>query len=314
MTTRAAAFSLAMFSAVPAWGWGCDAHRMIALIASARLGDRARAATTALLAAHQIAPDESGCRPPSRNALADVAMWADAIRDDERGTAPWHYVELSRSASRADLARACRSGSCVTAALTRQLEVLRSGAPEATRARALRFVVHLVADLHQPLHATGNGDRGGNCLPVTYLGAAPRAHMGGERWQPNLHAVWDTALVSTVLARAHATASEYAEALRHRHADEIATWHHAEVHIEDWAWETHQTGVEVAYGRLVPAVPLEPHVRLETCRGNRDVGRRMAALGLRIDDAYVEAVRPVIDTQLAKAGARLAAVLDNAFR
>ena len=49
-------------------------------------------------------------------------------------------------------------------------------------------------------------------------------------------------------------------------------------------------------------------------RANRDIGRRMAALGVRIDDAYVEAARPVVDTQLAKAGARLAAVLDAVFR
>ena len=311
---RATIVLLAVLAAPPAWGWGCDAHRMVALIASARLGDDTRAAATALRAAHPIPPDERGCRGASRNALADVAMWADAIRGDERDTAPWHYVELGRHASRGDLPRACRSGRCVTGALARQLAVLRSDAPDATRARALRFIVHLVADLHQPLHATGNGDRGGNCLPVTYFGDAPRSEHGGERWQPNLHAVWDTALVSTILAREHATASEYAEALRHRRADDIARWQREDVRIDDWAWETHEAGLEFAYGKLSPPVPVEPGVSIDTCRGNRDVGGRMAALDVRVDDAYVDAVRAAFDTQIAKAGARLAAVLAAAFR
>ena len=305
---------LAARSATPAWGWGCDAHRIVALIASARLSEPARAASTALLAAHPIPPEERGCRTPSPNALAAVAMWADAIRGDEPETAPWHYVNLPRDAGRGELGRACRSGRCVTAALARQIDVLRSDAPGATRTRALRFVVHLVADLHQPLHAATNGDRGGNCLPVTYFDDAPRADARGERWEPNLHAVWDTALVSTVLARAHATASEYAADLRRRLADEIASWQAADVRIDDWAWETHRVGVGVAYGRLSPSVPMEPHVRPETCRENHDVGRRMAALRLRIDDAYVEAARPAVDMQLAKAGARLAAILDAALR
>ena len=305
---------LVLLVAPPAWGWGCDAHRMIALIASARLDASTRAAATALLTAHPIAPDERGCRPASRNALADVAMWADAIRDDERETAPWHYIELGRGASRGDVGRACRSGNCVTGAIARQLDVLRSDAPDATRARALRFLVHLVADLHQPLHATGNGDRGGNCLPVTWFADAPRAERRGERWRPNLHAVWDTALVSTILAREHATASEYAEALRLRRADDIAQWQRADVRIDDWAWETHQVGIDVAYAKLSPPIPLEPSVRLDTCRGNREIGRRMAALDVRIDDAYVDAVRAAFDTQVAKAGARLASVLDAAFR
>ena len=311
---RAIVCLLALLVAPPAWGWGCDAHRIVALIASAKLGEPARAAAIALLAAHPIAPDERGCRPPSQNFLADVGMWADAIRGDEPDTAPWHYVELSREATRSALPRACRGGRCVTGALARQLDVLRSEAPAAERARALRFVVHLVADLHQPLHASGNADRGGNCLPVTYLGDAPRAERSGERWQPNLHAVWDTALVSTLLARAHETASEYAEALRRRRADDIAAWQRGEIRIDDWAWETHQVGIDVAYGRLLPPVPIELPARVETCRGNREVGRRMAALGVRIDDAYVEAVRPVVETQLAKAGARLAAVLDATLR
>jgi hypothetical protein len=239
-------------------------------------------------------------------------MWADAIRGEERDTAPWHYVEVTRDAPRRDLNRNCRRGACVTRAIARQLDVLRSRAPGEERARALRFVVHLVADLHQPLHVTGNGDKGGNCTPVTYLGDVPRTDRG-ERWTPNLHAVWDVDLVSTVLARVHATPSEYAEALRRRRSDDVARWQRGPIAIDDWAWETHEAGVDVAYGRLEPRPPLE-HGAVRSCLDHGDVGGRMAKLGLRIDDAYVDAATPVLAMQLAKAGARLAAVLEVAFR
>ena len=103
-------------------------------------------------------PEDRGCRAQPK-ALADVSMWADAIRGAERDTAPWHYVEVPRDAPRSELNRNCKRGACVTRALARQLEVLRSHASGEERARALRFLVHLVADLHQPLHVTGNGTR-----------------------------------------------------------------------------------------------------------------------------------------------------------
>ena len=95
---RWAALVLAASVATPAWGWGCDGHRIVALIAWARLDEPVRAAVTGLLARHPVPPENRGCRAPSRNVLADVAMWADAIRDEEPDTAPWHYVEVPRDA------------------------------------------------------------------------------------------------------------------------------------------------------------------------------------------------------------------------
>src|SRR5262245_45036966 len=216
--------------------------------------------------------DRRGCEPPSPNPLADVAMWADAVREDERDTAPWHYINVPLDAGRAELPRLCPFARCVSKALARQVAVLGSNAPDAERARALRFVVHLVGDLHQPLHATTNGDRGGNCLPVSYLGERPRADRRGERWDPNLHAVWDTRLVSTLLERARATPARHAEELRRRFAREIAVWRRDEPQIDDWVWETHRIGVDVAYGRLPKRIPREKRGRIESCLAADDVG------------------------------------------
>lgn len=312
MTRVRVATLLAALAPATAWSWGCDAHRIVALIASDRMSESARAAATALLAASPVTSETRGCRSVVRNPLADVAMWADAIRGDEPDTAPWHYVELARDARRGDLAGACRGGRCVIGAITRQIEVLRSSAPAAERARALRFVVHLVGDLHQPLHASGNGDRGGNCVPVTWFDDRP--HAGSrDRWEPNLHAVWDVQLVTAILARAHATPSQYADELRRRFAHDVAEWQRAPRDLDAWAWETHRLGVDVAYGRLPRAIPHE-RGSIAGCGDHDDVGQRMARLDLRLADAYVDVVRPTVDVQLAKAGARLAAILDAAFR
>lgn len=296
-----------------AWPWGCDGHRVVALVAWAELDPHTRDAAGALLRAHPIPADRRGCTPPSRNPLADASTWADAVREDERGTAPWHYVNVPLDATRAELPRLCPFARCVSKALTHQVAVLESDAAGAERARALRFVVHLVADLHQPLHATTNGDRGGNCLPVTYLGERPRADRRGERWEPNLHGVWDARLIATLLGRAHASPERYAADLRRRFAREITAWRRAEPRVDDWVWETHRVGVEVAYGRLSKRVPAEPRGRLGSCRDGRDVGARMARLGLRADDAYVDAVRTALEEQLARSGARLAALLSRAL-
>ena len=69
----------------------------------------------------------------------------------------------------------------------------------------------------------------------------------------------------------------------------------------------------VAYGKLPRRVPAEPDARIGSCRDRGNVGRRMAALGIRLDDAYADATRPALDAQLAKAGARLAALLDRTW-
>ena len=298
--------------ATPAWPWACDAHRIVAALAWGEIAPAARERAAATLAADPIPDARRGCQPPAEDPLGDVAMWADAIREDEPETAPWHYIDLPRDAVRSDVGRHCPFGSCVTGALARQLRILRDAASPRERARALRFVVHLVADLHQPLHATSNGDRGGNCLPVTFRRARPRAERGGERWNPNLHAVWDAGLVTTALARAHATPAGYAASLRRRLAADIARWRREPRDLKSWAWDTHRIGVDVAYGRLARPVPNEPHSEPRTCR-DRAVGARMARLDERIDGAYVDAIGPPLDASLARAGAHLAAVLTDAF-
>ena len=82
----------------------------------------------------------------------------------------------------------------MTRAITDQLAILRSAdADPQKRADALRFLIHFVGDLHQPLHATTNNDQGGNCVPVAFFDTLPQLrNPQTESYAPNLHGVWDT--------------------------------------------------------------------------------------------------------------------------
>jgi hypothetical protein len=118
--------------------------------------------------------------------LADVANWADQIRGQRRETASWHVVDIPISGPGYDARRACPRGDCVVAKIKEFTAELQDGSlPARERLEALKFVVHFVADVHQPLHASDNSDRGGNEIHVEFL-----------RHQTNLHAVWDTSILA----------------------------------------------------------------------------------------------------------------------
>jgi len=129
--------------------WGADGHRLIADVAEGLLSVPAKNEVLRLLAL------EPGAT------LASVSTWADEARTPV--TAPWHYVNLPRDANcRYDPDRSCVQGACVVSAIDHQAAVLASDAPDEARLKALKYLVHFVGDVHQPLHAGFADDRGGN--------------------------------------------------------------------------------------------------------------------------------------------------------
>ena len=175
------ALALVVAAPLPAIAFGPAGHRLVAELAEAQLKPDARAEATRLLAL------EPGAT------LMSIASWADETRS--LGTAAWHYVNFPRDVReprqagdggcRYDAARLCIEGNCVVGALATQLALLASNAPDAERLVALKYVVHLVADVHQPLHAGYLDDRGGNSVQL-------QAFDRGT----NLHAVWDSGLIN----------------------------------------------------------------------------------------------------------------------
>ena len=258
-----AGFLWAASSQVPALAWGAEGHRVIADIAAHHLTQAASAEVKRLLAI-EGAPD-----------LAAISTWADDIRSDQRATAPWHYVDIPVTASTYEAQRDCPRRACVVAKIGEYAAVLANRtASDAARLRALKFVVHFVGDVHQPLHAADNGDRGGNDV-----------HLLWDGTMANLHHIWDTELVRA----AGADETTLAEQLDHAvELQEIAAISGGTVTA--WANEAHGLAVEHAYGGLPPSP------------------------ALTADSPYaVEAIK-VVRMQLQRAGFRLAAVLNAALQ
>ena len=132
--------------------------------------------------------------PEHTRSLADIANWADQMQDDPARSALWkqtrsqHYINF-HGGSDCDYVppRDCRDGRCVVSALQYYVGVLGDrGQPDNVRREALKFVVHFVGDIHQPLHAGYRDDKGGNTYQVQFDG-------GGT----NLHKVWDSGMLNS---------------------------------------------------------------------------------------------------------------------
>ena len=173
---RAALLALLLGTATPALAWSQTGHRVTGAIADAHLGPKARATVK------EVMGSES---------LAEASNWPDYMRSApgafwQKESSPWHYVTIPQGKAYADVG-APPQGDAVTA-LTRFSAVLKDRkAPLAERQKALRFIVHIIGDLAQPLHVGRGGDladRGGTDIKVTWFGRPT-----------NLHSVWDFELV-----------------------------------------------------------------------------------------------------------------------
>ena len=165
--------ALSLTMAAHAFAWGAQGHEVIASVAWQRLNPQARQEVTRLLA---LEPGQT---------LESIATWADEHRSP--ATSVWHYVNFPRTSCKYEPERDCPGGRCVVAAIAHQASVFASHASDAERLKALKYLVHLVGDVHQPLHAGYQDDRGGNRFQL-------------QLWMHarNLHAVWDSGLLRNV--------------------------------------------------------------------------------------------------------------------
>ena len=272
--------------ASPAGAWGFEGHEIVAGIARSELTPTVRAKVDAILAGDPdtlTAPD-----------MASRATWADAWRGaGHRETAQWHFVDVELDGP--DLTAACfghppsdtpASGGPAKACVVDRIrdfaaELSAPGTDPAERLLALKYLLHFVGDVHQPLHASDNHDRGGNCVLVS---------LGGSR-TVNLHAFWDTVVVEEAVGRDAASA---AIALRARITPAMrAEWRGGDA--SRWVTEAFQVARSAAYaigsppgcGRDAAPIPLPP--------------------------GYDAAARTAAVLQLQRAGVRLGAILNRAL-
>src|SRR5471030_179513 len=118
----------------PALAWGAEGHEIVAAIAAHELTPRARAA-------HLLGGEAM---------LVLASNWADEIRDQRQGTGRWHFVDIPLAAPGYHPRRDCPDRACVVAQIENDMRILDSRRlNDSTRAEALRFLIHFVADVHQ---------------------------------------------------------------------------------------------------------------------------------------------------------------------
>jgi len=149
-----------------------NGHAVVAMLAEERLTPQARAAVSERLHGQP---------------LVEVASWADYVRHQQ--IAPWHYVNIEIDESQYEPACHCPNRHCVIGQIERLHATLAAGAIDpAKREKSLKYLVHFVGDLHQPLHAGQHHDRGGNDVNVEVLSQTVNPSTQ-KPW--TLHQVWD---------------------------------------------------------------------------------------------------------------------------
>ena len=265
----------ALVTAVPSpvFAWGKTGHRVVAAIAEPQLSGLARAHVQEILGGGE--------------SLDEAANWPDEMRSDpapfwQKTATPWHYVTLNGII----YDHAPAEGDALEA-LNHYRDVLRD--PRATLAEkqtALRFIVHLVGDLHQPLHVGKCCDKGGNDVKVTFFGKPT-----------NLHAVWDSALPD----EEQLSYSELAQKLERHLSDRqlIAWW---DVNPRDWISESGELR-----DTLYPTAADMPKPK----KGEKR--KKTQPVLPDLSYSYVYKFTPLMEQRLTQGGVRLAAYLNAIF-
>lgn len=251
--------------------WGQEGHSIVAEIAQRRLSPHAAAMVARTLG--------------RGHSLAAIASWADDVRDRRPETSRWHFVDMPIAESIYTPSRDCApssEGDCVVAELGRLKTALACTHSLAARRDALKFAVHFVGDIHQPLHTVDDA-KGGNLIPVqVQLRGLVCSQACKAPLASNFHAAWDSDLIHAVawdwgayVDRLEAGWLKSAEARRPAAGGGTPA---------DWAVQTHTAAQNV--WRLLP----EDHM---------------------LGDDYFHKVLPVMDRQLGLAGLRLARVLNQ---
>ncbi|KAF2659028.1 S1/P1 nuclease [Lophiostoma macrostomum CBS 122681] len=261
--------------------WGTLGHDTVAFIAQSFISNSTAAFAQGIL------------NDTSSAFLANVATWADSYRYTTEGafSAPLHYIDALDSppeSCNVDYDRDCPEEGCIVSAIanyTTRLQTTNLSATE--RQKALKWVIHFLGDIHQPLHVE-NLEIGGNGINVTFDGTAT-----------NLHHIWDSNMAEKLIGG-------YS-------LEDARTWAGELVQeIETGKWKNQSagwlTGLDVRNGvdsAMVWATDANSYV-CTTVIPQGEAGVE----GKELDGAYYDAAIPVIQLQIAKAGYRLAAWLD----
>ena len=269
--------ALLAFVSLPAIvsAWGNEGHRVTGLVANDLLSAKAR------IRLNQLVPGIN---------LGEFASQMDvnrsALSQELPGSDKWHYDNPPICGNR-PYADYCPDGNCASSRIPVYFKILAdTGATTEARAQAAMFLVHIVGDIHQPLHSSDDMDLGGNQKNVL----PPNTDM-----PRNLHRVWDSDLPKLLLRGI--SEADYAKQLVSRYKDkEIPGWQQGEA--LDWVNESLAISQKVTYGNLPEYTCGVPWPKEKV---------------VNLPQSYMDAAQEVIPAQLAKAGARIAGMLNRAL-
>lgn len=275
---RSLIFTFAFIS-TNALAWGPTGHRAVAQVAERYLD------SGAMLKAYTILGNKS---------LPRVATWADEIKSEPAQyshTYNWHYTDWPDHNHEHD--ESASTGKLV-GAIREQLEVLKNvNATQEQKAFALKFVIHLVGDLHMPFHVGNGVDRGGNACKVLF-----------HNEPVNLHLLWDEKMIDfTKLSFTELALYVF----QGRTKEEIKGWRTGD--LVDWARESKQLRASIYPENVKPVT--EPLSVRQYCRTDITVAKEDMPK-LAYDYSYQ--FMPVVEQRIFQAGLRLAILLNEALK
>jgi hypothetical protein len=278
----------------PALAWGPEGHEVVGNIAAQYLTPRAAAEIKALLGSKKIGSYEISC-------------WPDIIRGNREyekiypGNGTWHYIDFDvwKPYSEDFELKVSEDGQDVVSQIRYwQKELAAADTPRPRRKDALKFLVHFVGDVHQPMHcAFRAGDMGGNMIPINSFKGKHYSFDADTPmdWAPNLHSAWDEYLVNELMAGvkprtfANRMVKEIsAEQIRYWDDDDPLVW------ATDSYWRARKEAYRWTNGQKLPYTWKHPGMDLTS-------------------ENYIDSHLPIVQEQLAKAGVRLALLLNSAL-
>jgi S1/P1 Nuclease len=264
------------------FAWGENGHRIVAQICYDNLSEKTRNEINAIL---------------GDNYITQIATWPDYIRSEKNWefTKPWHFTTINpgqtveqvvktgnnipgNSIEAVEMMKAILKGDSAATKKFRDLMNKNSVKPLANsiRVTALAFLVHLIGDIHQPMHVGKNNDFGGNKIIVLFFSV-----------KSNLHSVWDEGIIE----QEQLSFTEFAGFVEKHTASQKAAWQIAT--IDTWAKESVEAR-EIIYNTLYD---------------NTDNDSGLPSMSYNYQHDFL----PTIEARLGAAGYRAAAVLNSIF-
>ena len=254
------------FGAGQSYGFGPVGHEAIAYIALDRLSPKVLQKVNDLLG-----HDDD---------LATVANWADTIRPFQEETKPWHFIDLPirQQVDSAQVMNFCPNNDCVIAQIQINKRVITdSTTSPKEKLRALKFIVHFVGDLHQPLHTSDDSDKGGNDKEIRFL-----------KKKMKLHGLWDALIEKQAKEDSRELASSLESGITQA---KVVAWMQGDE--TSWALD----GYTIAKTKIYKGYAAGPQDLTET----------------NLTNTYYNQMRPIVEEQMRKAGVRLAKILEEVF-